>query len=87
MPYHQVKGYQVAPAELEGWILDHPDVSDCGVVSIPDEAAGERPLAFVTLFPQALKRIKDGGSKGEKEIKDSIMKWVADNKVSLSLGG
>ncbi|XP_050295237.1 luciferin 4-monooxygenase-like [Anthonomus grandis grandis] len=41
------KGYQVAPAELEAIILNHPAVIDVGVVGLPDERVGERPLAFV----------------------------------------
>ena len=32
----QVKGLQVAPAELEGCLLDHPDISNACVVGIPD---------------------------------------------------
>ncbi|KAF2888705.1 hypothetical protein ILUMI_17468, partial [Ignelater luminosus] len=41
------KGYQVSPAELEALILTHPSVKDCGVIGIPDEKAGEAPLAYV----------------------------------------
>jgi len=33
----KVKGFQVAPAELEGCILDHPDVSNACVVGVPDD--------------------------------------------------
>lgn len=33
----KVKGFQVAPAELEGCLLDHPDVSNACVVGVPDE--------------------------------------------------
>lgn len=33
----KVKGFQVAPAELEGCLLDHPDVSNTCVVGVPDE--------------------------------------------------
>jgi acyl-CoA synthetase (AMP-forming)/AMP-acid ligase II len=43
------KGYQVAPAELEGVLLDHPAVEDAAVVGIPDAVAGEIPKAFVVL--------------------------------------
>jgi acyl-CoA synthetase (AMP-forming)/AMP-acid ligase II len=41
------KGYQVAPAELEGLLLDHPAVIDAAVVGLPDLAAGEIPVAWV----------------------------------------
>jgi acyl-CoA synthetase (AMP-forming)/AMP-acid ligase II len=43
------KGYQVAPAELEGVLLDHPAIEDAAVVGIPDAAAGEIPKAFVVI--------------------------------------
>jgi acyl-CoA synthetase (AMP-forming)/AMP-acid ligase II len=41
------KGYQVAPAELEGLLLTHPAIADATVIGIPDEEAGEVPKAFV----------------------------------------
>jgi acyl-CoA synthetase (AMP-forming)/AMP-acid ligase II len=43
----KVKGFQVAPAELEALLRAHPAVADAAVVGVPDEAAGERPVAFV----------------------------------------
>lgn len=41
------KGYQVAPAELEGVLLEHPAVADAAVAGVPDPAAGEVPAAWV----------------------------------------
>jgi acyl-CoA synthetase (AMP-forming)/AMP-acid ligase II len=43
----KVKGFQVAPAELEAVLLAHPEVADAAVVGVPDEEAGEVPAAFV----------------------------------------
>jgi|SRR5580704_2257429 long-chain acyl-CoA synthetase len=44
------KGFSIAPAEVEGVLLEHPAVRDCGVVSRVDEAAAEEiPCAFVVL--------------------------------------
>ena len=43
----KVKGYQVAPAELEALLLKHPAIADAAVIPIPDDEAGERPKAFV----------------------------------------
>src|SRR5438093_1319721 len=37
------KGYQVAPAELEGLLLTHPAVADAAVIPCPDPEAGEVP--------------------------------------------
>ncbi|MFN8606957.1 MAG: AMP-binding protein [Vulcanimicrobiota bacterium] len=41
------KGFQVAPAEVEGVLLTHPAVADCAVIGVPDLEAGEVPKAFV----------------------------------------
>lgn len=76
----KVRGFQVAPAELEGCILDHPDVTDTCVVGIQDDYSGELPLAFVVLCPEAIKRVEESPQAADK-IKASIMKHVADNKV------
>ncbi|HEX2087878.1 MAG TPA: 4-coumarate--CoA ligase family protein [Solirubrobacteraceae bacterium] len=43
------KGFQVAPAELEALIMEHPGVADAAVIPVPDEEAGEIPKAFVVL--------------------------------------
>uniref|UniRef100_A0A182N0I5 Luciferin 4-monooxygenase n=1 Tax=Anopheles dirus TaxID=7168 RepID=A0A182N0I5_9DIPT len=45
------KGYQVPPAEIEAVLLTHPAVQDAAVIGVPDEAAGELPLAFVVRQP------------------------------------
>ncbi|KAI6115791.1 phenylacetyl-CoA ligase [Pisolithus croceorrhizus] len=76
----KVRGFQVAPAELEGCILGHPDVGDTCVVGIPDEYSGELPVAFVVPRPEAGKRARnpDPGH----DIKRSIAKHVADHKAA-----
>jgi acyl-CoA synthetase (AMP-forming)/AMP-acid ligase II len=43
------KGFSIAPAEVEGVMLEHPSVRDCGVVSRTDAAGEEIPCAFVVL--------------------------------------
>jgi len=47
------KGFQVAPAELEALLLTHPAVADAAVIGRPDDEAGEVPVAFVVLRPDA----------------------------------
>ncbi|HUA46670.1 MAG TPA: 4-coumarate--CoA ligase family protein [Solirubrobacteraceae bacterium] len=47
------KGYQVAPAELEGLLLTHPGIADVAVIPLPDEEAGEVPKAFVVVGADA----------------------------------
>lgn len=41
------KGYQVAPAELEAILVQHPAVADAAVIGVVDEAGNEVPKAFV----------------------------------------
>jgi 4-coumarate--CoA ligase len=93
----KVNGFQVAPAELEGYLLDHEAIADVGVVGIPDDFAGELPAAFVQLQVDAARKIK-GDAKAEENLKRDIAKvmldafaprpqsnvafqYVADNKV------
>jgi acyl-CoA synthetase (AMP-forming)/AMP-acid ligase II len=47
------KGFQVAPAELEGILLTHPAVADAAVIPLPDDEAGEIPKAYVVLKGEA----------------------------------
>jgi acyl-CoA synthetase (AMP-forming)/AMP-acid ligase II len=48
----KVKGFQVAPAEVEAVLHGHPSVVDCAVFGIDDEQAGEVPVAAVALDPE-----------------------------------
>jgi long-chain acyl-CoA synthetase len=50
----KVKGFQVAPAEVEAVLLGHPGVLDCAVFGVSDEEAGEVPVAAVQLDPGRL---------------------------------
>jgi acyl-CoA synthetase (AMP-forming)/AMP-acid ligase II len=57
-------GYQVAPAELEAVLHDHPAVADTAVVASPDEWTGQVPKAFVVLRSPA--------------SADELLRFVAD---------
>lgn len=74
----KVRGFQVAPAELEGHLLNHWFVNDVCVVGVRDEYSGELPFAFVVPDPKALELIKKGKSA---EVK------LAINKVFLNRFG
>lgn len=63
------KGFAVAPAEVEAVLMEHPAVRECGVVGRPDAAAGEIPVAFVSLRSGFV----DSGSLGEE-----LCSFVAD---------
>jgi acyl-CoA synthetase (AMP-forming)/AMP-acid ligase II len=43
----KVRGFQVAPAEVEAVLHGHPAVSDCAVFGVPDDADGEAVIAVV----------------------------------------
>jgi len=61
----------VAPAELEALLLTHPSIKDAAVIGLPDEDAGELPLAYVVR--------KEGKNVTEEEVKQ----FVAGGFISL----
>jgi len=63
------KGFPIAPAEVESVLLEHPAVSDCGVVGRRDSSAGEIPVAFVVL--------RDGSVASEK-TKQALCGFVGE---------
>ncbi|KAF3902814.1 hypothetical protein AA313_de0205694 [Arthrobotrys entomopaga] len=67
----KISGFQVAPAELEGHLLNHPKVADCAVIPVPNEKTGELPKAYVVL---------NAGVEESEEVKVEIQKWVSDHK-------
>ncbi len=71
----KVKGFQVAPAELEALIVTHPAVADVAVIGVPDDEAGELPKAFVTLTP------------GAELTLDELRTFLADHVVKYKLPG
>ena len=50
----KVKGFQVAPAEVEAALLDCPGITDAGVRGLPDDEAGEVPVAWIVATDGAL---------------------------------
>ena len=61
----KVKGKWFRPQEVESILLDHPEVRECAVVAVEDEAGLSRPVAFVVAK----------GTPTEKELID----WVLDH--------
>ncbi|KAG8228602.1 hypothetical protein J437_LFUL009307 [Ladona fulva] len=60
------KAYQVPPAELEALLLTHPAIEDAAVIGIPDESAGELPMAMVIKQP------------GKELTEAEVVKFIAD---------
>jgi long-chain acyl-CoA synthetase len=40
-------GYNIYPSEIEGYLVEHPDILEVSVIGIPDEKYGEEIMAFV----------------------------------------
>lgn len=68
----KVRGYPVAPAELEGLLLTHDDIVDAAVIQVPDPASGELPRAYVVL--------KEGSTMTAEDIQAWIKERVAPYK-------
>ncbi len=66
------KGFQVPPAELEAVLLTHSAVGDAAVVGLPDEDAGEIPVAYVVK--------QQGADATAEEIMDYVAAQVAHYK-------
>ncbi len=52
-------GTNISAAEIEGYILAHPDVSQVAVVAYPDERLGEKACAIVVPVKGAAPTLKD----------------------------
>jgi 4-coumarate--CoA ligase len=62
------KGFQVAPAELEGKLMDHPNVNDVAVIGVQDdEQHTEVPRAYIVAAE----------GKGSDADAEEITKWIA----------
>ena len=68
----KVKGFQVAPAEVEAVLLGHPDVLDCAVFGLPDSDSGEAVTAAVQLAAHA--------TATEEELKALVADTLAGYK-------
>jgi 2-aminobenzoate-CoA ligase len=68
-------GYNIAGPEVEEVLLGHPDVAECGVVGVPDQARGQIVQAYVVL--------RDGAADGEAkvfELQDYVKQRIAPYK-------
>ena len=68
-------GYNIAGPEVEGALLAHPAVAECGVVGQPDEERGMIVKAFVVL-----KKEFAAGSGMTKELQEHVKRSIAPYK-------
>jgi fatty-acyl-CoA synthase len=66
-------GENISSVEVENAIMAHPAVLECAVVSAPDKALGEAPVAIVVL--------KEGATATVKELRDHCKERLARFKV------
>lgn len=70
----KVRGWQVAPGELETRLLAHDDIIDTAVVGIPRPEHGtETPAAYVVRKP--------GSQLSAQDVKDYLLQYLAKYKV------
>jgi len=68
-------GYNIAGPEIEEVLLSHPDVAECGVVGVPDEARGQIVKAYVILRAGAA-----GSEDKARELQDLVKQTIAPYK-------
>jgi 2-aminobenzoate-CoA ligase len=68
-------GYNIAGPEVEEAVLAHPEVAECGVVGVPDEARGQVVKAFVVLAPGV-----PAGPHKVTELQDFVKARIAPYK-------
>ncbi len=68
-----VGGFNVAPAEIEEFLLKHPKIEQAAVTPVPDKRLGEVPAAFI--------RLKSGETATAEEIIEFCRDKVANTKV------
>jgi 2-aminobenzoate-CoA ligase len=73
-------GYNIAGPEIEEVLLGHPDVAECGVVGMPDEARGQIVKAFVVLAAGAA-----AGPDRVSELQDLVKRQIAPYKYPRAI--
>ena len=73
-------GYKISGPEVENALLDHPSVSECGVVGVPDEERGSIVKAFIVLRPDVTPT-----DATIKELQDFVKAQIAPYKYPRSI--
>ncbi|HWK27356.1 MAG TPA: class I adenylate-forming enzyme family protein [Solirubrobacter sp.] len=73
----KVGGENVAPAEIEHVLYEHPAVEEVAVIGIRDDVYGEVPVAFVKPVP--------GREIGEEELRAFAKRQIAGFKVPRTI--
>jgi long-chain acyl-CoA synthetase len=72
-------GFNVFPRDVEEVLLEHPDVTQAGVVGRPDPRLGEEVVAFVALGPDAAVTAEDLTAYAKQHL--SATKYPRDIRI------
>jgi len=70
-----VGGFNAYPAEIEGFLLEHPGVAQAAVIGVPDDRLGQVGKAFVVL---------KGGHEGDVSV-DDLTAWSRDRMAGFKV--
>ena len=69
-------GFKLYPSYIEGIIMEHPDIDNCCVISIPDKVYGASPEAYVVIKKDSVSELK--------KLKEELIKLCQDKLPSYS---
>ena len=76
-------GYNIAGPEVEGALLLHPAVAECGVVGVADDERGQIVKAFVVLKPDDRGGCRDHArAAGSRQTDDRALQVSARDRIS-----
>jgi len=73
-------GYNISGQEIEEILLEHPSVSECAVVGVPDQARGQIAKAFIVL-----RRHEDASDDLSQAIQEFVKKSIAPYKYPRAI--
>jgi 2-aminobenzoate-CoA ligase len=73
-------GHNISGPEIEGVLLDHPAVAECGVVGAPDEIRGQIVKAYIVLRPGF-----PPGPELVKQLQDYVKAEIAPYKYPRAI--
>ena len=71
-----VGGFNAYPAEIEGFLLEHPAVAQAAVIGVPDERMGQVGKAFVVL---------PGRRRGDRRPADDLIAWSRERMAGYKV--
>ncbi len=73
-------GYNIAGPEVEEALAGHPDVAECAVVGVPDDARGQVVKAYVVLAPDVV-----GGAALVADLQEHVKRTIAPYKYPRAI--